>query len=249
MGKLDGKVAVVTGGGTGIGKGIARAFAQEGCKVVIAARNETRLGETAEELSKIGPKILPVPADVTQEAAVQELFDRTMAEFGQIDLLVNNAGRIEGGPIDELTLEKFQDVMSVNVTGVFLCTRAAFRIMKAAGGGRIINIGSLASMRGREASTPYTTSKHAVWGLTQCTALDGREHGISCGQLNPGNTAVERRLASGGRSASGRDMGPEPLISVSDMAQAALYMATLPPDANVLEMTVLPVKQLFIGRG
>lgn len=249
MGRLDGKVAIVTGGATGIGKGIAKAFAGEGCAVVIASRNAKALEETAAELSAAGTEVVARPADVTDEASVGALFDDAVARLGRLDILVNNAGRIAGGRIDELSLEQFRDVMDVNVTGVFLCTRAAFRIMKNAGGGRIINIGSIASNRAREHSTPYTTSKHALWGLTQCTALDGREFGISCGQLNPGNTAVERRLAAGGRSASGRDEGPEPMLQVADMARAAIYMATLPPEANALEMTVIPVKQTYIGRG
>ena len=249
MGKLDGKVAIVTGGGTGIGKGIARAFAAEGCAVAVAARNAERLEETASELSAIGPEIVPVPTDVTSEESVRALFQETTSRLGSPDILVNNAGRIAGGRIDELSLEQFRDVMDVNVTGAFLCTREAFRIMRERGGGRVINIGSIASNRAREGSTPYTTSKHALWGLTQCTALDGRPFGISCGQLNPGNTAVERRLESGGRSASGVDEGPEPMVSVTDMAEAALYMATLPPEANTLEMTVIPVEQTYIGRG
>lgn len=249
MGKLDGKVAVVTGAGTGIGKGIAKALAGEGCAVVVNGRNMESLTQTVDEIKKSGGKALGVTGDVTQEAPVKNLFEQAVREFKRVDVLVNNAGRIAGGPIDELTLEKWNDVMGVNVTGVFLCTREAFRIMKAQGGGRIINIGSLAAERPREQSAPYTTSKHAVWGLTKSTALDGREYGISCGQLNPGNTAVERRLAAGGRSASGRDQGPEPLITVVDMARAALYMATLPPEANCLEMTVLPVQQVYLGRG
>jgi NAD(P)-dependent dehydrogenase (short-subunit alcohol dehydrogenase family) len=249
MGQLDGKVAVVTGAGTGIGKGIARAFAAEGCAVVVNGRNIDALNQTVAEIMKAGGKAHAVQGDVTQEASVRSLFDETVRVYGRVDLLVNNAGRIAGGPIDELTLDKWNDVMGVNVTGVFLCTREAFRIMKSQRTGRIINIGSLAADRPREQSAPYTTSKHAVWGLTKSTALDGREFGISCGQLNPGNTNVERRRAAGGRSASGRDMGPEPLISVEDMARAALYMATLPPDANCLELTVLPLQQAFLGRG
>ena len=249
MGKLDGKIAIVTGGGTGIGKGIARAFAEEGCAIVIAARDSKRLHETARELQPVGPAILPIPTDVTSEDSVGELFRETCFQLGEPDILVNNAGRIAGGRIDELSLQQFRDVMDVNVVGAFLCTREVFRIMRKRSGGRIINIGSIASNRARDGSTPYTTSKHALWGLTQCTALDGRPFGIACGQLNPGNTAVERRLQLGGRSASGVDQGPEPMISVSDMANAALYMATLPPSANTLEMTVIPVEQTYIGRG
>jgi NAD(P)-dependent dehydrogenase (short-subunit alcohol dehydrogenase family) len=249
VGQLDGKVAIVTGAGTGIGKGIAKAFAAEGCAVVVNGRNIETLNQTVAEIREAGGKSHAVQGDVTQEASVKELFDEAKRRFGRVDILVNNAGRVAGGPLDQLTLEKWNDVLGVNVTGVFLCTREAFRVMKPQGGGRIINIGSLASDRPREDSAPYTVSKHAVAGLTRSAALDGREFGISCGQLNPGNTNVERRRAAGGRSASGRDVGPEPLISVEDMARAALYMATLPPDANCLEMTVLPLQQVYLGRG
>jgi NAD(P)-dependent dehydrogenase (short-subunit alcohol dehydrogenase family) len=250
VGQLDGKVAIITGGGSGIGKGIAAAFAGEGCSVVIAARDIDRLNGTAEEITaNTGSEVVAIQTDVTDEAAVKRLFQLTMERFSRLDILVNNSGRFDGGRIDELSLDTFAMVMAVNVTGPFICTREAFRIMKNAGGGRIINIGSIASQRARQHSAPYTTSKHALWGLTQCTALDGREFGISCGQLNPGNVAVERRVAAGGSPASGVDTGPEAQVETADMARAALYMATLPPDVYTLEMSVLPVAQLFIGRG
>jgi|TARA_B110000116_G_scaffold85548_2_gene74444 NAD(P)-dependent dehydrogenase (short-subunit alcohol dehydrogenase family) len=247
MGKLDGKVAVITGGGTGIGKAIGKALAEEGCDVVLAARNAVRLDESAAEIAAMGVRTLAVPTDVAEESDVIALFERAMAEFGRVDLLVNNAGVIDGGPIDELTLEKWRATFSVNVDGLMMCTREAFKIMKAQAGGRIINIGSVASDRPREWSAPYTSSKHAVTGLTKSTALDGREYGISCGQLNPGNTWVERR--ADGRSASGKDMGAEPMVETVDMANAALFMATLPPEANVLEMTVIPNTMVYLGRG
>ena len=247
MGKLDGKVAVITGGGTGIGKAIGKALAEEGCDVVLAARNAVRLDESAAEIAAMGVRTLAVPTDVAEESDVIALFERAMAEFGRVDLLVNNAGVIDGGPIDELTLEKWHATFSVNVDGLMMCTREAFKIMKAQAGGRIINIGSVASDRPREWSAPYTSSKHAVTGLTKSTALDGREYGISCGQLNPGNTWVERR--ADGRSASGKDMGAEPMVETVDMANAALFMATLPPEANVLEMTVIPNTMVYVGRG
>lgn len=149
MGKLDGKVAVVTGAGTGIGKGIARALAREGCTVVVNGRNMDSLAVTVDEIKKSGGKALAVTGDVTQEAPVKHLFEEAVRQFKRVDILVNNAGRIAGGPLEDLTLEKWNDVMGVNVTGVFLCTREAFRIMKKQGGGRIINIGSLAAERPR----------------------------------------------------------------------------------------------------
>ncbi len=247
MGKLDGKVAIITGGGTGIGKAIGKAFAEEGCDLVVAARNAERLQESAAEIAEAGVRTLAVPTDVASEADVIALFQLAMSEFGRVDILVNNAGVIAGDPIEELTLEKWRLVFSVNVDGMMMCTREAFKIMKPQGGGRIINIGSVAADRPREWSAPYTSSKHAVTGLTKSTALDGREYGISCGQLNPGNTWVERR--ADGRSASGKDMGAEPMVDTVDMANAALLMATLPPEANVLEMTVVPNTMTYIGRG
>ncbi len=247
MGKLDGKVAVITGGGTGIGKAIGKAFAEEGCDLVLAARNAERLNESANEIAALGVKTVAVPTDVASESDVIALFQKAMDEFGRVDLLVNNAGVIAGDPIEELSLEKWRAVFSVNVDGLMMCTREAFKIMKPQGGGRIINIGSVASDRPREWSAPYTSSKHAVTGLTKSTALDGREYGISCGQLNPGNTWVERR--ADGRSASGKDMGAEPMVQTIDMANAALLMATMPPEANILEMTVVPNTMVYLGRG
>jgi len=247
MGKLDGKVAVITGGGTGIGKAIGKAFAEEGCDLVLAARNAERLNESASEIAALGAKTVAVPTDVANESDVIALFQKAMVEFGRVDLLVNNAGVIAGDPIEELSLEKWRAVFSVNVDGLMMCTREAFKIMKPQGRGRIINIGSVAANRPREWSAPYTSSKHAVTGLTKSTALDGREYGISCGQLNPGNTWVERR--ADGRSASGKDMGAEPMVETIDMANAALLMATMPPEANVLEMTVVPNTMVYLGRG
>ena len=248
MGLLDGKVAIVTGGGTGIGKGIAKAFVQEGCDLVIAARNKERLEQAAGELRAAGGhEVLSVPTDVTSEDEVKALFAATMARFGRLDILVNNSGAFDGGAIEDLTMEQWERVMSVNVTGPFLCTREAFRIMKPAGGGRIINIGSIAAQRPRELSVPYSTSKSAVWGLTTAAALEGRPYHIAVSCLHPGNVAVERR--ADGRSTTGRDTGPEPLISTEDMGRTALLMVTLPPTANMLEAIVLPIDQLYLGRG
>jgi NAD(P)-dependent dehydrogenase (short-subunit alcohol dehydrogenase family) len=246
MGQLDGKVAIVAGGGSGIGKGIARAFAQEGCTVVIAARNAGRLNATAEELRATGSEIVAIPTDVTVEEQVKALFGETMERFGRLDILVNSSGAFDGGPIDQISLEAWNNVMGANVTGPFLCTREAFGIMKEAGGGRIINIGSISAQRSRENMAPYTTSKHAIWGLSQSAALEGRPYGIAVSCLHPGNTLVERRAAG---MAAGRREDDEPMIAVEDMARVALLMATLPPEANMLEAIVLPVTQSYIGRG
>lgn len=247
MGLLEGKVAIITGGGSGIGKAIARIFLEEDCSVIIAGRDEERLHRAGRELGKKGSVLVAIPTDVTILAQVKALFQRTIERFGRLDLLVNSAGAFGGSRIDEITDEMWNRVISTNLTGAFFCTREAFRIMKDAGGGRIINIGSIAVKRPREHSAPYTASKAAVWALTQCTALDGREFGISASCLNPGNTQVERRTE--GRPQTGRDQGAEPIISVEEIARTALLMATLSPEASMLEAVVLPIKQKYIGRG
>lgn len=248
MGLLDGKTAIVTGGGSGIGKGIAKIFHSEGCSVVIAGRNSDRLRTAVDEIGEDSDRFLAIPTDVTDTGQVSALFERTMEAFGSMDILVNNAGAFGGGRIDEITDETWDRVISTIVTGTFLCTREAFRIMKDAGGGRIVNIGSIAAQRARDHSAPYTTAKNAIWGLTQCTALDGREFGITASCLHPGNTSVERRRP-GSSSDTGRDLGPEPMITVEDMARTALLMVTLSPEANMLETVVLPISQKYIGRG
>jgi NAD(P)-dependent dehydrogenase (short-subunit alcohol dehydrogenase family) len=240
MGKLDGKVAIVTGGGTGIGKGIARAFAAEGARVVIASRSEQTLNEAAGEL---GDQVLAVPTDLKVEAQITALFERTIAEMGQLDILVNNSGVFEGGPIEDLSLETWQHVMDVNLTGVFLCTREAMRIMKPAGGGRIINIGSISAQMPRMNSAPYSTTKHALVGLTKSTALEGRDFGVVASILHPGNVLTELR------DNSALAQNQEPMMSTDDIAMAALTMAALPLNVNMLESIVLPVEQKYIGRG
>lgn len=247
MGLLDGKVAVITGGGSGIGKGIAKIFLKEGCSVVIGARNADRLDAAAKEIGKGGLPLLAVATDVTDSGQVKNLFQNAMDRFGRLDILVNNAGAFGGGRIDDITNDTWNQVIGTNLTGAFFCTREAFKIMKVGGGGRIINIGSIAAKRPRRHSAPYTSSKAAVWALTQCTALDGRDFDIAASCLNPGNTLVERR--GDGHADSGRDQGPEVMVPVEDMARTALLMVTLSPDANMLETVVLPIKQEYIGRG
>lgn len=243
MNQLQDKVAIITGGGSGIGKGIAQAFAGEGCAVVLAGRTVPRLEAAAAEIQASGAEALAVPTDVTDEAQVEALFKATMERFGRLDLLVNSAGAFDGGPIEDLSMEAWNNVIGACLTGPFLCTREAFKIMKPAGGGRIINIGSISAQRSRMNSAPYTSSKFGVWGLTQATALEGRPFGISVSCLHPGNTAVERRVGSGKTS------DKEPMIATEEMARVALLMATLPPEANMLEAIVLPVEQLYLGRG
>lgn len=243
MGQLSGKVAVITGAGTGIGKGIARAYAAEGADLVLASRKHANLEQTAEELVDAGVKILVVPTDVTDEAAVSALFDAATQEFGRVDVLINNSGAFDGGPIDELSLDTWHKVLEVNLTGPFLCGRAAMRIMKRQGGGRIINVGSISAQMCRPNSAPYNTTKHGLVGLTKSMALEGREHGIVASMLHPGNVLTERRAASG------KTQDLEPMITVDELAEVAVTMAALPLHVNVLEAIVLPTTQKYLGRG
>lgn len=244
MGKLEGKTALITGGSRGIGAAIARAFAREGASLVLAARDRARLEQTAAQVLDLGASgALGVPADVSDEAQVEMLFATALERFGRLDILVNNAGAFDGGPIDELSVEKWDRVLAVNLRGPFLCSRAAFRLMKASGGGRIINVSSISAQRVRPRSAAYSASKHGLWGLTQVTALEGRDYGIVASCLHPGNTINDQRAK---RS---RPEDEEPMMEADELAEAALLMATLPPHVNMLEATVLPVMQQFIGRG
>jgi NAD(P)-dependent dehydrogenase (short-subunit alcohol dehydrogenase family) len=243
MGQLEGKIALITGAGTGIGKGIARTFAREGAKLVIASRSQENLEATAEELRQQGATVLVVPTDVTDEAEVKALFEQTMAEFGRVDILVNNSGAFDGGPLEDLSLAAWKKVIDVNLTGPFLCSREAMRIMKKQGGGRIINIGSISAQMPRMNSVPYTTSKHGLVGLTRAAALEGRAHGVVVSCLHPGNVLTERR----GSSTASQDQ--EPMMTTDEIAMAALTMAALPLHVNMLEAIVLPTTQLYVGRG
>ena len=245
---LKDKTALITGGGTGIGKAIAFAFASEGCSIVLTGRNEERLNRTLEEITaRTSASVSVVAADITYSEQVRSLFKKILKIFGKLDVLVNNAGAFDGAPIEQVTDEQWHRVMGVNVNGVFYCTREAFPIMKAQGGGRIINIGSIAAFRPREESLPYSTSKSALAGLTNAAALEGRESGITVSALHPGNVMVERRADK--RSQTGRDMGPEHMIAAEDIARTALLMATLPQETNLLEAIVIPTRQKYLGRG
>ena len=242
MGKLDGKVALITGGSKGIGKGIARGLAEEGAITVLAAREVEALNRTADEIRGNGTIALPVPTDVTDEAQVERLFERTMQRFNRLDILFNNAGVVEVAPIDELSAEVWDRTMSVNLRGPFLCTRAAMRIMKKQRSGRIINIGSVFAQRVSENSGAYSTSKFGIRGLTQVTALEGRPHGIAVSCLHPGSTLVERVQDRA-------EPYTDPIMDVDDVVPVAVLMATQPPEVNMLEAIVMPMKQLYIGRG
>ncbi|MFQ5730612.1 MAG: SDR family NAD(P)-dependent oxidoreductase [Planctomycetaceae bacterium] len=243
MNRLANTVAVVTGGNRGIGKGIAKAFAAEGATLALCARNAELLAASADELRDSGAEVLAQPQDVTDEAGVQAFFAAVVERFGRVDILVNNAGAFDGGRLDEVTLEGWNNVIGACLTGAFLCSREAFRIMKEQGGGRILNIGSISAQRPRAGNTPYGAAKFGVWGLTQATAIDGRPFGITCSCLHPGNVRVERRQDSG------EDSDAEPMMSTQTIAKAALAMVTVPPDVNFLEAIVLPRDQNYLARG
>lgn len=247
------RVAMVTGAGSGIGRAVALALLEEGYHVVLAGRRRDRLAEVVAEAGPAGSRALAVPADVTDPASVRALFARTREVFGRLDLLFNNAGATAPGvPLEDLTYEQWRAVVDTNLTGAFLCTQEAFRLMKSQvpRGGRIINNGSISAHAPRPNSAPYTASKHGLTGLTRATALDGRPYDIACGQIDIGNAATEltARMATGVPQADG-SVRPEPLMDVMHVARAVLYMASLPLDANVLFMTVMATKMPFVGRG
>ena len=243
MGQLDEKVAIITGAGTGIGKGIARAFAREGADLVIASRRLDVLENAASELRPLGATVEVIATDVTDEAQVGVLFDKCMRTHGRLDILVNNAGIWEDGPLEELSLETWQHIMNVNLTGVFLCSREAVKIMKRQRTGRIINIGSISAQVPGTNSAAYTTSKHGLVGLTKSTALEGREYGVAASCLHPGSVATERNVSSD----TTKDQ--ESMVTTDDIAKVAVTMAALPANVNMLESIVLPVDQPYLGRG
>jgi len=247
------RVAIVTGGGSGIGRAVALALAREGFSVVVAGRRREALEATVAEGARLGADLLAVPADVTDPVAVRALFARTRETFGRLDLLFNNAGQgAPAVPLEDLTYEQWRAVVDTNLTGAFLCTQEAFKIMKSQvpRGGRIINNGSISAHAPRPDSAPYTASKHGITGLTKSTSLDGRRYDIACGQIDIGNAATDMtlRMAQGVPQANGT-LAPEPTIDLEHVARAVVYMATLPLDANVQFMTVMATKMPFVGRG
>jgi NAD(P)-dependent dehydrogenase (short-subunit alcohol dehydrogenase family) len=245
------RIAIVTGAGSGIGRATARALLREGYAVVLAGRRQAALEETA--AGSDGGRALAVPTDLTDAASVHALFEKTKQAFGRLDLLFNTAGAgAPPIPLEDLTLEQWRKVIDVNLTGAFLCTQAAFRLMKdqTPQGGRIINNGSISAHTPRPNSAPYTASKHAITGLTRSTALDGRKYDIACGQIDIGNAATDMtaRMKNGVPQASG-ELAIEPTMDVDNVARAVVYMASLPLDANVLFLTVMATKMPFVGRG
>lgn len=244
------RVALVTGAATGIGRAVSMALARAQWTVVMSGRRQAPLEEAAREG---GSRCVPMQCDVSAEASVEALFGRIEAEIGRLDLLFNNAGVTSPPtPLEDTSLASWRSVIETNLTGAFLCTRAAFRLMKKQRpcGGRIINNGSISATVPRPSMIPYTASKHAVTGLTRSTALEGRRHDIACGQIDIGNTATEMTspMSHGTLQADGSRV-PEPQFDVKHVADAVLYMADLPLEANVLFMTVMATKMPYIGRG
>ncbi|BBK44904.1 oxidoreductase [Allostella vacuolata] len=245
------KIALVTGAGTGVGRSAALALAKDGFAVVLAGRRKEPLEQTAALAG--GARTLVVPTDVADPASIDALFARVKETFGRLDVLFNNAGMgAPAIPLEDLTVAQWKAVVDVNLTGMFLCTQHAFRIMKAQDprGGRIINNGSISAHAPRPNSSPYTATKHAVTGLTKATSLDGRKYDIACGQVDIGNAATEmtERMTRGVLQANG-EMMVEPRMDAAHVGSSVAYMASLPLDANVQFLTVMATKMPFVGRG
>ncbi|MBL8377944.1 MAG: SDR family oxidoreductase [Burkholderiales bacterium] len=247
------KVAIVTGAGSGVGKAAALALIKGGYRVVFAGRRADVLETAIKEAQGSAANALAVPTDVASEASVAALFAKTVSAFGRVDVLFNNAGvNAPGGSLEELSLENWQNVVNINLTGMFLCTREAFKVMKSQTprGGRIINNGSISAHAPRPGSVAYTATKHAVTGITKTAALDGRKYDIAVGQIDIGNAATEMaaRMARGVPQANGT-IAPEPLMDVNHVGEAVRQMADLPLESNILTMTIMATKMPFVGRG
>jgi NAD(P)-dependent dehydrogenase (short-subunit alcohol dehydrogenase family) len=248
----NGKVALVTGAGSGIGKASALALAREGFAVVLAGRRPEPLQKAAGEIEAAGGKALAVPTDIADPAQVKALFAQTKAAFGRLDVLFNNAGFGATVPVEDLPWERWKAVVDTNLHGTFLCTQEAYRMMKEQRpmGGRIINNGSISAHAPRPHSIAYTSTKHAITGLTKSISLDGRKYDISCGQIDIGNALTEmtQRMTRGVMQPNG-EMMVEPTMNVENVARAVVFMATVTPEANVQFLTVMATKMPFVGRG
>ena len=247
------KVAIVTGAGSGIGRETALALLRAGYAVALAGRRAERLEETVKAAGAAGERALTVPTDVADPDSIRALFAKTKAAFGRLDVLFNNAGTgAPPIPLEDLTYEQWKTVVDINLTGAFLCTQEAFKLMKAQDpmGGRIINNGSISATTPRPNSAPYTSTKHGMTGLTKSTSLDGRKYNIACGQIDIGNAATEmtQRMQGGVLQAHG-EVVVEPTMDAAHVADAVVYMAGLPLDANVQFITVMATKMPFVGRG
>ncbi|MCR9116693.1 MAG: SDR family oxidoreductase [bacterium] len=241
--RLAGKTALVTGASRGIGKAIAAALVQAGARVIITGRTASDLQSAVAAIQTTAGSALGEVGDVAEEADVDRVFERIDAEFSQIDLIINNAGAFNGGPLDAFETDDWDRVIATNLRGPFLCTRAALSRMKKQQSGRIINIGSISAQRVRPNSAAYSTSKFGLWGLTQVTALEGREYGVTCCCLHPGNILTERR------EESSADEDAEPMISMESIAEMTVTIAAMPDDVAVLETIIMPRNQDYIGRG